>query len=170
MGIDGCNHSFNALSRTVLPKHMMRLRHALDRPVPASQFIRPGAGVKGIAKSLGMPSDFRGCYVFLETGRPFYVGISKKVIERIRQHLRGRSHFEATLAYRMAKRDALGKRTRAENMDSPTFMRRFALKRQRLAQADVAFVEVQNPLELYLLEVYAAMELRTDRWNTFDTH
>jgi hypothetical protein len=49
--------------------------------------------------------------VFLAGRRPFYVGISNKVIERIRQHLRGRSHFEATLAYRIAER--VSRRTNA---------------------------------------------------------
>ena len=170
MPIDGCRHSFNALSGVVLPRHMARLRYALDRAMPASEFIRPRAGVKSIAKSMGITGDFRGCYVFLRRGRPFYVGISKKVIERIRQHLRGRSHFEATLAYRIAERGAVKRRSRAQNMRSSAFMRRFALEQRRLATAYVAFVRVQNPLELYLLEVYAAMELRTGRWNSFDTH
>ncbi len=102
--------------------------------------------------------------------RPFYVGISKKVIERIRQHLRGRSHFEATLAYRIAERSSRTRRSRAQNMKSGSFMRSFARARKRLASANVAFVEVRDPLELYLLEVYAAMKLRTGRWNSFETH
>ena len=40
--------------------------------------------------ALGNPDrpDFRGCYAFVDGTRPFYVGISKKVIERVRQHLR----------------------------------------------------------------------------------
>ena len=108
--------------------------------------------------------------MFLAGDRPFYVGISKKVIERIRQHLRGRSHFEATLAYRITERKVRTKRTRAENMKSRTFMRCFARERERLASANVAFVEVSNPLELYVFEVYAATELQTGEWNSFDTH
>ena len=92
------------------------------------------------------------------------------MIERIRQHLRGRSHFEATLAYRIAERGTRVKRSRADNMKSRKFMRRFERARQRLANASVAFVEVRNPLDLYLFEVYAALKLRTGRWNSFDTH
>jgi len=142
MAIDGCKHSFGTLSRVVLPKHMVRLQSALKSALPASQFIQPGTGIKRIATALGKPGDFRGCYVFLAGRCPFYVGISKKVIERIRQHLRGRSHFEATLAYRMAERRTSIKRSRAENMESRAFMRCFERERRCLARANVAFIEI----------------------------
>jgi hypothetical protein len=170
MRVDRCKYDFGTLSRVVLLEHMSRLRKALTSARPASQFIRPGAGVRTIARELGRRRDFRGCYVFLARRRPFYVGISKKVIERIRQHLRGRSHFEATLAYRIADCGSRTKRSRSSNMKSESFRRSFARERNRLARATVAFVEVRNPLELYLLEVYAAMMLRTGRWSSFDTH
>ena len=121
MIIDACRHSFSTLSTRVLPKQMAELEAALGTALPASEFIRPGMGIKRIAESLGRAEDFRGCYVFVDGTRPFYVGISKKVIERVRQHLRGRTHFEATLAYRMAERGT-AKRTRAVNMSDPRFL------------------------------------------------
>jgi hypothetical protein len=34
----------------------------------------------------------------------------------------------------------------------------------------VAFVEIDDDLELYVLEVYAAMKMDTDTWNTLRTH
>lgn len=34
----------------------------------------------------------------------------------------------------------------------------------------VAFIEIENPLELYLFEAYCAMELNTCQWHTFRTH
>ena len=169
MIIDACQHSFSTLSTRVLPKHMADLEAALGTALPASEFIRPGMGIKRIAGSLGRAADFRGCYVFVDGTRPFYVGISKKVIERVRQHLRGRTHFEATLAYRMAERGT-AKRTRAVNMSDPAFSERFERQKKSLARSQVAFVEVSNPLELYLFEVYAAMALGTGRWNSFETH
>jgi hypothetical protein len=46
----------------------------------------------------------------------------------------------------------------------------FRRAKARLARGKVAFVEIENPLELYLFEVYAAMKLDTSRWNTFATH
>ena len=169
MIIDACRYNFSALSTRVLPKHMANLEAALGTALPASEFIRPGMGIKGIAGSLGRSADFRGCYVFVDGTRPFYVGISKKVIERVRQHLRGRTHFEATLAYRMAERGT-AKRTRDVNMSDPAFSERFERQKKHLARSQVAFVEVSNPLELYLFEVYAAMALGTGLWNSFETH
>jgi hypothetical protein len=34
----------------------------------------------------------------------------------------------------------------------------------------VATIPIENPVELYLFEVYAALALGTSRWNTFRTH
>ena len=34
----------------------------------------------------------------------------------------------------------------------------------------VAFIEIENPLELYVFEAFAAMTLGTHEWNTFRTH
>ena len=34
----------------------------------------------------------------------------------------------------------------------------------------VAFVEIPNPLELYLFEAYCAIALDTSEWNTIRTH
>lgn len=47
--------------------------------------------------------DFKGLYVFLHNNKPFYVGISKAVIERIRQHVKGSSLASSTLAYKIGK-------------------------------------------------------------------
>ena len=33
-----------------------------------------------------------------------------------------------------------------------------------------AYVDIENPLELYVFEAYAAMALGTFEWNTFRTH
>ena len=40
----------------------------------------------------------------------------------------------------------------------------------RIRGMDVAVIEIENPAELYLFEVYAAMELRSAMHNTFRTH
>ena len=74
----------------------------------------------------------------------------EKVIERVRQHLRGRTHFEATLAYRMAERGT-AKRTRAVNMSDPAFSERFERQKKRIARSQVAFVEVSNPTRIVLV-------------------
>ena len=46
--------------------------------------------------------DFKGLYIFLNKNIPFYVGISKGVISRIMQHIKGHSHNNSTLAYNIS--------------------------------------------------------------------
>jgi hypothetical protein len=170
MPINRCLHKFEALAEAVLPKYMERLRKSISQSVRAHQFVAPGGLPRDLATQIKKGArDFPGCYVFLRGTRPVYVGISRKVRSRVRQHIRGRSHYEATLAYRMAK----GTRrvgARAKNMKSPAFVRRFTLAKQRLSTHRVACVVIRNPLELYIFEAYAAMALDTARWNTFETH
>src|SRR5262249_24547118 len=101
--IDGCNRTVLELTETVLPAHVARMRSAMQRPVPASPFSGTKQGPKAIAAALQLSGDFDGCYVFLERGRPIYTGISRRVLARLRQHLCGKTHFDAGLAYRMAK-------------------------------------------------------------------
>ena len=43
-------------------------------------------------------------------------------------------------------------------------------ERARIRNMDVAVIEIENPVELYLFEVYAALELRTALHNSFRTH
>lgn len=41
---------------------------------------------------------------------------------------------------------------------------------KRLRAMNIAFIPIENDLELYVFEVYAAMALDTGTWNTFRTH
>jgi hypothetical protein len=170
MLIHDCPHSFEELARTVLPGYMTQMRVALKAPHQAALFSSPGSGPASIARKLQMTSDFSGCYALIDTGKPIYVGISRKVLARLRQHFTGKTHFDASLAYRIAQRrlPTLGKRSEA--MKLPRFQREFSAAQKYLCTLDVAFVEIQNPLELYVFEAFAAIELCTHEWNTFRTH
>jgi hypothetical protein len=59
-------------------------------------------------------------------------------------------------------------------MKNPEFRAAFEAAKKRLKSFSVAFVEIDNPLELYVFEAYCAMELDTgfdaSGWNTFVTH
>ena len=135
-----------------------------------SEFCVSGVGVKTIAKRIGEPDDFSGCYVFVKNTSPFYVGISRGVIARVRQHVRGTTHSDASLAYNLAKRNATHKVTRTAAMKTRTFAQAFKEAKQFLTGCKVAFVKIENPLKLYLFEAYCAMELNTFECNTFRTH
>ena len=170
MSIDGCRHSFEQLARAVLPDHLNRLRQAMRSPWQATRFARPGVGPKTIAKLLGLEGDFSGCYVFVRGSRPVYVGISRGVLARVRQHLCGRGHFDASLAYSMAQRSRPTPGRRGDVMTNTRFRQAFHDAQQKLTRLKVATVTIENPLELHVFEAYAAMKLKTSKWNTFRTH
>jgi hypothetical protein len=158
------------MATTVLPEDMARLRIALAAPLPMSSFCEIGLGVKSILSRLQKRSDFSGCYVLLREGKAFYVGISRTVVQRLRQHVTGRTHFDASLAYQMAREKTGHEMKRADAMQDPTFRLAFDEAKSLLRGCSVAFIEIDNPLELYLFEAYCAMELDTCEWNTFRTH
>jgi predicted GIY-YIG superfamily endonuclease len=171
--IDGCPHSFQELADEILPADMARMREAMRAPVRMRSFCE--GGVKTIAKRIGKPGDFQGCYLLLEKGEPFYVGISRRIIARLIQHVKGRTHFDASLAYRMACAcraipEGQAKLRREEAMANETFIALFRQEQERIRGMDVATIEVPNDLELYLFEAYCALELRTVAHNTFRTH
>lgn len=55
-------------------------------------------------------------------------------------------------------------------MSKPEFRTVFDRVRTDLRKMSVAFIEIENPVELYLFEAYAALSLHTWEWNTFRTH
>ena len=110
----------------------------------------------------------------MDEGRPAYVGISKQVIQRLRDHVGRGDHLTATLAYRIACGENQHGMTAADAMKDSDFKASFEAAKERLKSFSVAFVEIDNPLELYVFEAYCAMELDTgfdaSAWNTFVTH
>ncbi len=170
MAIDQCPHSFAHLGAQVLPSYMAVLRQALADPLPLREFLARGEGPKHLRERIGSGRDFPGCYVLLDATSPIYVGIAGGVCKRLTQHVRGTTHYSASLAYRVAKDAAPHAMSRDEAMRDEAFQAAFTAARAKLADMHIAAVRIENPLELYLFEVYAAMELDTHRWNTFETH
>lgn len=170
MYIDDCKHSFEELAASVLPAYMEQLEKALANRRPARAFAVAGQGRAAIARRLGLETDFSGCYVFVDGEEPIYVGISRGVITRIRQHLCGRTHFDASLAYAMARKTPGTKGSRKSLMERAAFQAVFNERRDYLRRLDVAYIGIVNPVELYVFEAYAALSLRTHEWNTFRTH
>ena len=149
---------------------MRRLQEALASPWQASIFAEPGIGPGTIAQQLGRDGDFKGCYVLCDGGRPIYVGISRTLLARVRQHLTGTTHFNASLPYLMAQRKVEMRGSRDEAMQNPDFRTVFVDRQQYLRSCTISAVEINNAVELYLFEIYAAMNLGTGEWNTFETH
>ncbi|WP_445178773.1 hypothetical protein [Pseudomonas sp. McL0111] len=174
MPLHECPHTFEELAATVLPAHMSRMQNALKDPREMSAFAASGIGVQSLLKRFDLPRDFSGCYVLIDQGSPIYVGISRSVISRLRQHVFGKTHFDASLAFRvaMAKHPdrTITKLTRAKAMDDPLFGTSFAEAQTYLRSLQVAAIDIQNALELYVFEPYCALALDTHQWNSFETH
>jgi len=117
----------------------------------------------------------RGIYVFYENGKPIYVGRSKNLKQRFRQHRQQSSgHNSATFAFMIAKLDAekVGvdiKRTREELQDDPVFSPIFSKTKKRVSEMQVQVLQMDDPIEQTLFEVYAALELNTE-YNNWETH
>jgi len=116
-------------------------------------------------------TDFSGIYIFYKGANPFYVGISRNVVKRLRQHIEGGNHFSASLCYRMAidhfleveGRKFEGKR---KDLHFATWCRP---AQSHLLNCNVAMLKIDNPIEMTLFEIYVAMELGT-YYNEFKTH
>lgn len=170
MPIDNCLHTFEQLATTVLPAHLATLQTALQSPIPAATFVGFRSASKEALSKVGRKTDFPGCYVFIDQDRPVYVGISRGVVKRLVQHLNFESHYTASLVYRMATEDYPHEMKRDQAMKDDQFRSIFLSAQGRLRQTTVAYVEINNDLELYVFEVVASMHLDTDTWNTFRTH
>lgn len=120
---------------------------------------------------INLKKDFQGIYIYLDGKIPFYTGISKGVINRTLQHTKGHNHQTSSLAYRLGQRNyetQIGEkwnRTRNEF----DFKNYCGDTKRFLGQRRLAFMPIENPIELYLFEVYCAMELRCEM-NSFETH
>lgn len=170
MPIDNCTHTFAQLSEGILPAHFARLEQALQSPRPAQTFLQAKSASRSMLTAVGKRVDFPGCYVFLDQAKPIYVGISRTVVKRLVQHLNTDSHYSASLVYRMATKTYPHELKRDQAMKDDQFRAVFFQAQKRLRKMNVAWVEIDNDLELYVFEIFAAMKLDTDSWNTFRTH
>ena len=124
---------------------------------------------------LGLPNA-PGIYCFYEDGEPQYVGRSRNIRKRVRQHRRrGGRHNAAQFAFNIAKKkfglDKAGNMERKELENHPEFKTLFADAKKRVRKMSVRFVEIHDPIEQTIFEVCAHMELGTpEEFNNFETH
>jgi hypothetical protein len=114
--------------------------------------------------------DFRGLYIFLHKDQPFYVGISRSVVNRILQHVKtGKSHYSASLAYKIAclKLELEGKATdfKRSELDYHEYIKPV---QEVLMDQNVAFLPIADDEEMYLFEVYCSLHFDT-KLNKFTT-
>jgi predicted GIY-YIG superfamily endonuclease len=129
--------------------------------------------LKSLIIELENNKDFKGIYLFWLDNEPFYTGISRGVIKRIHQHIKGSNHFSSSLSYTMGKElhkeflDVEHTGTRKE-LDFDKFSAPF--KEILKKQCQVSILPINGSTELYLFEVYAAVQLKLHYYNKFKTH
>jgi len=119
----------------------------------------------------GSNDDFMGVYIFFNNDLPFYVGISRGVIKRILQHLKGKSLNTSTLAHKIGlinyelkyKKEFEGRRKELDFKSEVEPIKEFLLDQ------NIAILNIENDEELYLFEVYCAMKFNLGL-NKFRTH
>jgi hypothetical protein len=129
--------------------------------------------IKSIPK--GAPSQC--IYLFSEGSRHLYVGRTRYLRQRLRQHsIPASQHNQAVFAFRLA-REATGSlvatytagESRAALCAQDDFGAAFLLAKERVRQMDVRYVEETDPLRQALLEIYVSIVLKTP-YNDFNTH
>lgn len=116
-------------------------------------------------------NEFKGLYIFGEEIDdkviPVYVGISRSVFRRLRQHAWGKLPNECTLAYLKTKYrwEIEGKKTERATIKNEDMLPAKAI----IQNYKVVLVPVQNDYDLYFLEVALAGIFNT-KWNSFKTH
>ncbi len=170
MAIDGCQFTFDELATTELATYFEQLTISMRAPLPARELVGFKSGTRAAVGKVGLKVDFPGCYLFMDGLTPEYVGISRKVVNRLVQHLNHKSHYSASLVYRMASADYQHEFRRDQAMLDEKFSAAFLARQKKLHEMSIAFVPISNALELYLFEVYASMRLDTSKWNSFRTH
>ncbi|HWJ29377.1 MAG TPA: hypothetical protein VNS32_22750 [Flavisolibacter sp.] len=146
--------------------------------IPISEYFGEG---KGVRKALNLlveggyieeKEDFKGLYVFVDGNLPFYTGISKGIVRRIIQHTKGHDHNTSSLAYRIGKDSYQKESGNYQKMTRKAFdFKNYAGNAKAFLQSkNVAFIKIEDDFELYLFEIYCAMELQTLMMNKFHTH
>ena len=116
-------------------------------------------------------------YLLSEGANHLYVGRTRKLRNRMRQHSRaGAHHNQAVFAFKLA-REVTGRLAAAYSAEGsrktlcaePAFAEAFNQAKTRVRNMDLRFVEEADPTRQALLEIYASVVLRT-KYNDFDTH
>ncbi len=116
-----------------------------------------------------------GIYLFSEK-QPIYVGQTRNLQTRLRNHTSAKAtENQASFAFLIGKESAEQagldlEQTRKVLEADPDFAEHFAEAKTRVAKMDVRWIELNDPIERTLFEIYAALALNTVAFNSFETH
>jgi hypothetical protein len=118
----------------------------------------------------------KGIYVYYDkNNRPLYVGRSDRMRIRLLEHSRPSSgHTSATFAFILAKEkmqnpDQITKKSRTNLQMDSTFSEKYDEAKNEVSKMVVRVIEIVNPVEQALFEIYASLELATP-YNAWENH
>ncbi len=116
-------------------------------------------------------NEFKGLYIFGEevNGKiiPVYIGISRTIFRRLKQHAWGKKHNECSLAYLKTREKGISENIK---IGRSTVTNEDMLPAKEIIQNyKVVLVPEKNDYDLYFLEVALAGIFST-KWNSFRTH
>lgn len=123
---------------------------------------------------LGAVPPKPGVYLISEGDSPLYVGRTRNLRQRFRNHTSGRPE-QSAFAFRLARKDSghlkatykpVG--SRKHLMQDPSFRSAFEQNIKRIKAMNARFVVIDCPLMQHIFEAYAAVSLRTPH-NEFTT-
>ncbi len=91
------------------------------------------------------------------------------MFQRLLQHVKSMTHFDASLVYRIAVSEHEHQMARSGRGATSEFRRLLNSAKECLAPLNVAYVEIENPLALYVFEPFSTAALDTHQWTTFRT-
>ncbi len=113
----------------------------------------------------------KGIYVLYDSDKPQYVGISRDIITRLKQHFRGKKTNEASLVYLIAreKYDKENGLYRGLIRDFPFEEYREKIQSEMRNNWEISIILENDNYLMHFKECYLACRLKT-YWNTFETH
>ena len=151
-------------------KHVEALDAKVDRLIASRGFV-----YAALPAAADVPKS--GVYLFSRGSHHLYVGRSNRIRKRLSNHCRpSATHYQASFAFRLA-RDRLGigpatyrpESSRESLVQDPRFRRAFEDAKTEVRALTIRFVEETDQVRQALLEIYAAVRLRTPH-NEFATH
>ena len=168
-------NTFNKIIREISRKY--EKSNPLNNCIEIKEYFGIGKGIKttkdlliknNIIKSNCLVTnnkkvDFKGLYIICNENIPFYVGISKGVISRINQHIKGKSFNNSTLAYNIG----LIQYEKNNGQKYGGTRKELILKskvepvKNFLINQKVTFLPIENNEERYISEIFYSMKLQT---------
>lgn len=148
-------------------------RLAADLPILLERLVE--APASPVAQHAEIP-EAPGIYLFSENDHPIYVGQTRVLRSRLRDHTNplGKNN-QATFAFLLARARAEDARIdigrfRAQLEADEEFAAHFTEAKLRVADMDVRLIELSDSIERSVFEIYAALALDTLVFNSFETH